>query len=144
MPPFVMSFEWHGWIRVVASPLADDDEVTDAAAVVVSSVQDYLDALEPVDNEVLEWRHHNGAMHVWMAGCHNHPSPEPFTLFEHIGRMAPGSYGVLHSLDHDQLGDSPDWTRRVLRRGEVHIEVEGTLSPHIGAVEDPEPEAAND
>lgn len=132
-----MTFEWHGWVDVVASPLADDDEAADARArTVLLAVQEYLDSQEPITNAVLQWRTHNGSMHVWMAGSHNHPGPGPLELFEHIGRLAPGSYGVLHSIDFDV---DQNWSRRVLRRGEIHLEIEETLSPHVGAVEDPEP-----
>jgi hypothetical protein len=63
---------------------------------------------------------------------------KPHDVLTRIGLLAPGSYGVLHSIHH---GVDHHWLRRVLRRGSVLIEVEETLSPHVGEVEDPEPDA---
>jgi hypothetical protein len=97
-------------------------------------MQGFLDAQPQVHNEVLDWRLVNGDMHVWIAGGHNHPSSTPHSLFQTLGELAPGSYGVLYSIDHDL---DAGWVRRVLRRGSVHVEPDQSLSPHIGLVEDP-------
>ena len=135
----VVVFEWHGWAVVVASPGVEDDEDADNRSTgILSAVQEYLNGQAPVVDEVLDWRWQNGQMHVWVAGCHNHPTMEPHDVLTRIGLLAPGSYGVLHSIYH---GVDRDWSRRVLRRGAVQLEVEETLSPHVGEVEDPEPGA---
>ena len=132
-------FEWHGWAVVVPSPGTEDDEDADSRATeILSAVQEYLNEQTPVANEVLDWRWQNGQMHVWVAGCHNHPTVTPQDVLTRIGLLAPGSYGVLHSIYH---GVDHDWSRRVLRRGSVQVEIEHALSPHVGKIEDPEPGA---
>lgn len=55
-------------------------------------------------------------------------------LFRSIAQVAPGPYGVLYVLDDDV---SYTWERWVMRRGTVSREVDTSLSPHIGVVEDP-------
>ncbi|MGH3478798.1 MAG: Imm7 family immunity protein, partial [Nocardioidaceae bacterium] len=127
-------FEWHGWAVVVASPGAEDDEEADNRSTeVLSAVQGYLNGQTQVANEVLDWRWQNAQMHVWVAGCHNHPTMKPRDVFMRIGLLAPGSYGVLHSIHH---GVDKDWSRRVLRRGSVQAEIEETFSPHVGEIEE--------
>lgn len=134
-------FEWHGWAVVVASPGAEDDEdADDRSTEILAAVQAYLDGQATVPNELLDWRIQNGQMHVWMTGCHNHPTMTPYDVLTHIGLLAPGSYGLLHSIHH---GIDDNWSRQVLRRGSVNADIEQTLSPHIGAVEDPSPDVQN-
>jgi hypothetical protein len=129
-------FEWHGWAVIAASPSAADDDAADTRAIqVLADVQAFLDAQSQVHNEVLDWRFVNGDMHVWIAGGHNHPTSTPHSLFQTLGDLAQGSYGVLYSIDHDL---DAGWTRWVLRRGPVHVEPDQSLSPHIGLVEDPD------
>jgi hypothetical protein len=40
----------------------------------------------------------------------------------------------MYVLDHDVSGT---WERQVMRRGSIGQEVDTSLSPHIGVVEDP-------
>jgi hypothetical protein len=130
-------FEWHGWAVIVASPEAADDKAAEARQDnVESAIQGLLDVQPSVFNEVVDCRRANGQMHVWLAGCHNHPSPEPYDLFEQIAELAPGSYGLRYSIEH---GVQAGWSRRVLARGAVRVEADESLSPHIPVVEDPEP-----
>jgi hypothetical protein len=130
-------FEWHGWAVIVASPGTADDEATDARQdIAEAAIQRLFDGRPPVVNEVADCRQANGQMHVWLAGCHNHPSPAPYELFEQIGHLAPGSYGVLYSIEH---GVEARWSRRLLSRGAVRVEADQDLSPHVPVVEDAEP-----
>ena len=120
-------FEWHGWAVIVASTSAADDDVADTRSrQILADVQGFLDARPQVHNEVLDWQLVNGDMHVWIAGGHNHPSSTPHSLFQTLGELAPGSYGVLYSIDHDL---DAGWVRRVLRRGSVHVEPDQSLPP---------------
>ena len=69
-----------------------------------------------------------------MARRFPYPShPSVVALFRAIAGIAPGSYGVMYVLD-DDLGDNRD--RWVMRRGRIVHEVDTSLSPHIGMVED--------
>jgi hypothetical protein len=122
---------------VVASAAADDDDVSDARARrTQAEVLALLASVPKVANEVLDWRHVNGQLHVWLAGAHNHPDSSAQVLFESLARLAPGSYGVMYSHDHDS---EPGWTRRVMRRGGVLLLIDEDLSPHVGKVEDEAP-----
>jgi hypothetical protein len=87
-----------------------------------------------VANETLDLRSANGSVHVWLAGSHNHQDETVTGLFRSIAEAAPGSYGVMYVLDDDV---SYTWERVVMRRGAVSREVDTSLSPHIGVVEDP-------
>ncbi|MFG1624614.1 Imm7 family immunity protein [Kribbella sp. NPDC049227] len=89
-------FEWHGWAVVVPSPGAEDDEDADNRSVgILSAVQKYLDEQAPVVNEVLDWRWQNGQMHVWVAGCHNHPTTKPHDVLTRISLLAPAATGCF-------------------------------------------------
>jgi hypothetical protein len=128
-------FEWHGWAAIVASPGADDDAAAearqrDAEARVARAIADAAG----VANETLDVRSANGSVHVWLAGSHNHRDETVIGLFRSIAEAAPGSYGVMYVLD-DEV--SYTWERLVMRRGAVSREVDTSLSPHIGVVEDP-------
>jgi Immunity protein 7 len=74
-------------------------------------------------------------VHLWVAGDHNHHTPDVLTFYEVVAATAPGSYGVLYT--HDDEDGTNAWTRWVMRRGAVHPETDNSLSPHIGLVEDP-------
>ena len=87
-----------------------------------------------VANETLDLRSANGSVHIWLAGSHNHRDEAVTDLFRSIAKAAPGSYGVMYVLDDDV---SYTWERLVMRRGTVSREVDTSLSPHIGVVEDP-------
>ena len=128
-------FEWHGWATIVASPGTDDDAAAeahqrDAEAWVARAIADAAG----VANETLDLRPANGSVHVWLAGSHNHRDETVIGLFRSIAEAAPGSYGVMYVLDSDV---SYTWERLVMRRGTISREVDTSLSPHIGAVEDP-------
>jgi len=101
-------FEYHGWITVRESA-ADDDEQP---------------RLRQIADE--------------LGGFSNHrSSPDVAELFEHVGVVAPGSYGLLHVGDDED----PDHENevRVLRlvRGRITQHTETLLSPCIPTVEDP-------
>lgn len=128
-------FEWHGWATIVASPGTEDDTAAeahqqDAEARVARAIADAAG----VANETLDLRSANGSVHVWLAGSHNHRDETVIGLFRSIAVAAPGSYGVMYVLDSDV---SYTWERLVMRRGTVSREVDTSLSPHVGVVEDP-------
>jgi hypothetical protein len=86
------AFEWHGWAVVVASPGVEDDEEADIRSTnVLVAVQEYLNGQTPDVNEVLDWRWQNGQMHVWIGGCHNHPTTKPQDVLTRIGHLAPAA-----------------------------------------------------
>ncbi|MFC5266852.1 Imm7 family immunity protein [Kribbella qitaiheensis] len=128
-------FEWHGWATIVASPEAEDDAEADGRQRGVEArVARAVAGAEGVVNETLDLRHANGSLHLWLAGSHNHRDETVIDLFRSVARIAPGSYGVMYVFD-DDVTDT--WERWVMRRGSVTSEVDASLSPHVGIVEDP-------
>jgi hypothetical protein len=129
-------FEWHGWATIRASAGLDDDQAADdrqreAEAIVVKLIENARGST----NEMAELHQANGCLFVSLAGAHNHRDQTPIELFQSIGKAAPGSYGVLHAMDHNHVTDP--WERWVMRRGAVTREIEDALTPHLGRVEDP-------
>ena len=128
-------FEWHGWATIVASPGAEDDAAAEAnQRAAEARVARVIAGAAGVANETLDLRSANGSVHLWLAGSHNHRDETVTALFRSIAKAAPGSYGVMYVLDDDL---SYTWERLVMRRGTVSREVDTSLSPHIGVVEDP-------
>jgi hypothetical protein len=128
-------FEWHGWATIVASPGAEDDAAAEAnQRDAEARVARVIAGAAGVANETLDLRSANGRIHVWLAGSHNHRDETVTEVFRSIAEAAPGSYGVMYVLDDDA---SCTWERLAMRRGTVSREVDTSLSPHIGVVEDP-------
>jgi Immunity protein 7 len=128
-------FEWHGWATIVASPDTEDDTAAEARQRDAEArVARVIAGAAGVANETLDVRSANGRVHLWLAGSHNHRDETVTDLFRSIAAAAPGSYGVMYVLDDDV---NSTWERLVMRRGTVSQEVDTSLSPHIGVVEDP-------
>jgi hypothetical protein len=128
-------FEWHGWATIVANPGAEDDAAAEAnQRAAEAQVARVIAGSAGVANETLDVRSANGSVHIWLAGSHNHRDETVTGLFRTTAKAAPGSYGVMYVLDDDV---SHTWERLVMRRGTVSREVDTSLSPHIGVVEDP-------
>ncbi|MFH8387736.1 Imm7 family immunity protein [Kitasatospora sp. NPDC018058] len=83
----------------------------------------------------LRWR--NGAPFLHFRGWRNHRDAEVLDFFREVGRRAPGSYGLLHVRDDEDLAHENGV--RVLRmaRDEVSEHQEPLLSPCIPVLEDP-------
>ncbi len=126
-------YEWHGWATLRKTPEVDYNDGLDEA--VLSRIRALLEESDKVSNETAKLTNANGEWHVWLAGCHNHPSSAIVDLFLGIAKAAPGSYGVLYLYDH---GASENWDRLVMRRGSIHESRDEDLSPHVGLVEDAE------
>jgi hypothetical protein len=128
-------FQWHGWATIVASPGSEDNAAAEARQRDAEArVARVIAGAGGVANETLDLRSANGSVHLWLAGSHNHRDETVTGLFRSIAEAAPGSYGVMYVLDDDA---GCTWERLVMRRGAVSREVDTSLSPHIGIVEDP-------
>ena len=87
-------------------------------------------------NVVLELQVMNGQAQLWVAGCKNHSAPvgqELQELFNYIARVAPGSYGLLYTLDDE---DPVHVRVHVLARGAFTARQDPFLSPFVPVVED--------
>ena len=126
-------FEYHGWITVreTAAATDDDDELLPAMVDeirrrIAAAPVSYLFALEFM----------NGTPFVHIGGFHNHRNPGVLDLFRQIGRIAPGSYGLLHILDDEDPEHRDEVRVLTLIRGEVRESTEIRLSPPIPTLED--------
>jgi hypothetical protein len=127
-------FEYHGWISVRTSPEADADEPPSPQ--LYERLRARID--EIASPYLLDLRWMNGEVFIHLGGFPNHrPSRELSALFEHVGAIAPGSYGLLHIWDDEDPGHENEV--RVLRlvRGAVTEHTETLLSPCIPTLEDP-------
>ena len=87
---------------------------------------------------LLDLRYMNGEPFIHLGGFSNHRmTPDVVELFEHVGVIAPGSYGLLHVRDDEDPGHENEV--RVLRlvRGMVTQHTEALLSPCTPTLEDP-------
>ncbi|WP_405422444.1 Imm7 family immunity protein [Streptomyces erythrochromogenes] len=133
-------FEYHGWINVQESADADDSN-SSHGDVLLGRIAETLGArIREIDSPgLLDLRWMNGELFLHLGGFRNHRDPEVLELFGEVGRLAPGSYGVMHVRDDEDSGRENEV--RVLRmvRGRVHEDVEAGLSPCIPVLEDPYP-----
>lgn len=132
-------FEFHGW-ATIRDTAGDADLQRDPSPATVEAIQ-ALAAEVAGTNRAVDVRWANGDVHVWFAGCHNHRRDEILTFFTAVADRAPGSYGVLYVHDDEDPINSNSWTRFVMLRGNVQVEIDESLSPHIGLVEDDCPDA---
>lgn len=133
-------FEYHGWVALRSTAEAVDPEPDlDEAA-----IRRHVDAWG--DYALMDLRWPNGQLFLHMGGGPNHRSPATIEFFVELGRIAPGSYGLLHVLDdeHPEHHDQARVFRMV--RGRVTEHPEPLLSPCIPTLEDewvePPPTAA--
>ncbi len=129
-------YEYHGWITIRATANCDDEPDDAQAAQAVSA---YIDSLDwPY---VLGMKPVNGSYHLWISGNPNHKprgDSDPLEFFRQIGRLAPGSYGLLHVWDDEgPNGTSNAFRAFALTRGELKEHKDPFLSPCIPAIEDP-------
>ncbi|MEV4556360.1 Imm7 family immunity protein [Kitasatospora sp. NPDC049285] len=131
-------FEYHGWItlRMSAGGSDEDDEWDDLILPETAArVEERIRALDSPD--LLQLRRMNGELFLHLGGFRNHADPEIPALFREVGRLAPGSFGVLYIHDDEHPVHSNEF--RVLRlvRGEVTEHRDALLSPCIPVLEDP-------
>jgi hypothetical protein len=110
---------------------AIDEEQQNAVAAVTALIQKRTDR----GNEFYDLRSNNGLSHLAYDGAHNHASSAhvPIDFARAVAAVAPGSYGILYIYDEETWAG---WQRWVMRRGEVLLESDQSLSPHVGKVGD--------
>lgn len=127
-------FEYHGWITVRETASGDDDELR--LRQIVDGLRLRIDRMASPCLLDLRWM--NGEPFLHLGGHSNHrSSTDAVGLFEHVARVAPGSYGLLHMLDDEDPAHENEV--RVLRlvRGTVTLHTEALLSPCVPTLEDP-------
>ncbi|WP_030674141.1 Imm7 family immunity protein [Streptomyces rimosus] len=127
-------FEYHGWITVRETASDDDDDAR--LPHVVEELR--LRIARMASPYLLDPRWMNGAPFIHLGGCSNHrSSPDVVSLFEHVAEVAPGSYGLLHVRDDEDLAHDDEVRVLRLARGTVTQHTEALLSPCIPTLEDP-------
>jgi Immunity protein 7 len=114
------------------------------------SGRDVLDLLRPhysgeiisaaKANVVIGLRILNGEAQLWAAGFKNHAAPlaqDILDLFVYISGVAPGSYGLLYTLDDEDPAHENAFRVFVLARGTLTERADPFLSPFVPCVEDP-------
>ncbi|MFD1938407.1 Imm7 family immunity protein [Nonomuraea mangrovi] len=134
-------FEYHGWVTIRETAGAEDgqDGLLERRLAEIRAC-----LAELGDYGLVDLRFMNGTPFLHVAGQPNHDGgwgAAVIGLFERVGRIAPGSYGLLHVWDDE--GAHPNGFRVFrLVRGEVSEHADALLSPVVPTVEDPWSEGA--
>ncbi|XRQ03334.1 Imm7 family immunity protein [Actinomadura welshii] len=127
-------FEYHGWVSVQDSPSDVDEKELRAATELIRPRIEQL--AETLGFAALNWV--NGMPQVNVSGLLNRRSgggDDVIDLFRFIGKVAPGSYGVLYMHD-DEGAHANEFRVLVLRRGAVSEQADPFLSPVVPTIED--------
>ncbi|MET9491317.1 Imm7 family immunity protein [Nocardia sp. NPDC006630] len=131
-------FEYHGWVTVQSSAGDENDSESEAALTAAAAV---LQGLQSAPG-LADIRTVNGVNQIHIAGCSNHKGSQGdqvIEVFAEIGRVAPGSYGILYVRDdEDSSGRENEFQVTVMRRGAVSSWRDELLSPCIPVIEDDE------
>ncbi|WP_081756949.1 Imm7 family immunity protein [Gorillibacterium massiliense] len=136
-------FQFNGWV-VLRYHTHDNDQVKQE-----NSIKMLTNYISKVDTEKLVFlRQRNGLDSLCISGIHNHRSEYVIELFQKIGEIMPGSYGLLYIQDDEDISKLHDnsncfvvWK---LVRGNLSREQDVYLSPVMPNVEDPFDENRND
>lgn len=127
-------FEYHGWIAVHDSA-GDDDEA--ALHAIVERIRRRLDELDSPYLADLRWM--NGVPYLHLAGHPNHRArhgDQIVALFAEIGRLAPGSYGLMYTSDGEDPRQHNEFRVFRMARGRVSEHADPFLSPRAPTLED--------
>lgn len=129
-------FEYHGWIKVLESASANDDDYDDG------HLREIVESIERRVREIdspylLDLRWMNGQAFVHFGGFPNHRDAEIVRFFGEVGEWAPGSYGLLHVRDDEDPARENEVLVIRMVRGRVTEHSVPLLSPCIPVLEDP-------
>ncbi|MGW4062806.1 Imm7 family immunity protein [Amycolatopsis sp. NPDC004747] len=128
-------FEYHGWITLRSTAEALDDE----PPVRLDEIRTLVDEL--AGYALMDLQPMNGTDYIHLGGSPNHRGQhggEVIDLFTKVGRLAPGSYGLLYVHDDEDLEHRQDFRVFRLVRGVVTEHADHLLSPVIPTLEDAE------
>ncbi|MEW2506144.1 Imm7 family immunity protein [Amycolatopsis sp. NPDC047767] len=126
-------FEYHGWISLRSTAEAVDDEPP-LRLPEIRAATDELAGYALLDLQPL-----NGQYSIHLGGKPNHRGthgPAILDLFRKVGRLAPGSYGLLHVHDDEDPLHADEFRVYRLARGVLTEHREPLLSPVITTLED--------
>lgn len=121
-------------MALAATPEVDD---VDEIALRLDEIRRLLE--EFGDYGLVDLRPPNGTYFVHIAGMPNHRGGHgtaSIQLLRDIGRAAPGSYGLLYTLDDEHPVHDNEFRVYRSARGEVTEHADPFLSPAIPTIED--------
>ncbi|MEU1605684.1 Imm7 family immunity protein [Micromonospora matsumotoense] len=126
-------FEYHGWITLRSTADAVDDD----PPLRLDEIRNLINGFTGYG--LMDLRPTNGAHHVHLGGFPNHRGTrgaDVVDLFTRIGRLAPGSYGLLYVHDDEDPEHNLAFRVHRLVRGTVSEHADHLLSPAIPTLED--------
>jgi hypothetical protein len=129
-------FEYHGWVTIQAT----DDE-TSLLERIVERVHRAVRDFGEIDLVDLRWV--NGVPVLHLGGLDKHGAtmaPDLLDLFTRVGELAPGSYGLLHVWDDQDLQHDNEFRVHRMARGQVTEMADTLLSPVAPTIVDVYPE----
>jgi hypothetical protein len=126
-------FEYHGWISISETTCEAEDNpelleslITQIARV-VRQLQDDFSKVELFTK--------NGSHYLRLDGDRDHTQYWVLQLFEKVGELAKGSYGLLYVRDDEDLEYANEFQVWRMARGRVSREKDPFLSPCIPVLE---------
>lgn len=127
-------YDFHGW-ATIREATNEEGENSEYCEQIVVQIQEKIAKLD-WPSGIMDLRWVNGEPHLCTSGCRNHKDSvvdELFDIYEYIAKIAPGSFGILYTLDDDfEL----NYRVFVLVRGTLVEHGDPFLSPFIPIVED--------
>ena len=133
-----MTVEYQGWATIQESYReADDDEMR--LKEIVGALQARLTGLS-LGLGHFHFENFNGVWRLTVIGCRNHITgdwPEVLGLFRWIAEHAPGSYGMLSVINHEEEASlASAFDVHVLKKGRLVRTADVYLSPYHPVVEE--------
>ncbi|GAM51078.1 hypothetical protein NS07_v2contig00200-0009 [Nocardia seriolae] len=129
-------FEYHGWVTVQSSAGDEEESARDRAH---QAAEQELRNLSSAPG-LADIRTVNGMSFVHISGFSNRRAGSgdlAIDTFRNIGKVAPGSYGLLYFRDdEDRGGRNNEFQVLAMRRGEVVEQHDTLLSLCIPVIED--------
>ncbi|MGK3208469.1 Imm7 family immunity protein [Amycolatopsis sp. MEPSY49] len=126
-------FEYHGWITLRSTAEALDDE----PPLRLGEIEALVD--ESADYALMDLQPMNGTYYIHLGGNPNRRGQHGravIDLFAEVGRLAPGSYGLLYVYDNEDPEHMLSFRVHRLVRGTVTEHADHLLSPVIPTLED--------
>jgi hypothetical protein len=126
-------FQYHGWVKLLSSAEAVDDE----PPLRLEEIRALVDDL--AGYALMDLRPMNGEYYIHMGGFPNHRGTHGdlvIDLLGKVGPLAPGSYGLLYVYDDEDPRHSNAFRVFRLVRGLVTEHADTLLSPMIPTVGD--------
>jgi hypothetical protein len=128
-------FEYHGWITLLPTAEALNDE----PPLRLGEIKNLVDEL--ADYALMDLQPMNGTYFIHLGGNPNRSEqhgPALVDLFVKVGQLAPGAYGLLYVYDNEHPEHMQSFRVFRLARGMVTEHADHLLSPVIPTLEDAE------